>query len=117
MNGIKIYSTQFITYIISGVLAAAGGILTTATTGFATATLQNGQEFTTLSGCIMGGISLSGGKGKLLGSLLGIILTSVIKNGMVLIGIQSYWQDFTMGVVMILAIGLDVVRNRKLLDV
>lgn len=66
-----------------------------------------------IAAVILGGASLSGGRGTMLGTFIGAMIISVVKNGMVLLSVPVFWQDGFIGVVLILAVLLDTVMHRK----
>jgi ribose transport system permease protein len=71
-----------------------------------------------IAGCFIGGISMEGGEGTVLGAVLGVILLSVINNGLILLDVSVYWQQFISGIILISAVWLDYSRisrrNKKL---
>ncbi len=73
----------------------------------------NGMELSMIAGCVIGGVSGEGGEGTVLGSVLGIILLALITNGLVLLNISVYWQQFISGMILILAVWLDYYRSRR----
>ena len=73
----------------------------------------NGMEFDVISAVILGGASLSGGKGSIVGALFGALLLGTLSNGMVMMNIHTYWQQVISGIVLVLAVVLDVFKNRK----
>ena len=73
----------------------------------------NGMEFDVISAVILGGASLSGGKGSIVGALFGALLLGTLSNGMVMLNIHTYWQQVISGVVLVLAVVLDVIKNRS----
>jgi len=71
-----------------------------------------GEELRLIAACIIGGASLNGGKGTVLGGLLGLIFVGFINNGMVLLRVPVYWQNLAMGVILLLAVGFDTFSQR-----
>jgi ABC-type xylose transport system permease subunit len=72
-----------------------------------------GIEFKVISAVILGGASLSGGKGSIVGAMFGALLLGTLDNGMTMLNIQTFWQDVITGIVLILAVVLDILRNKK----
>ena len=72
---------------------------------------MTGREFEVIASVVLGGISLNGGKGSMLGTFLGVLVMSIISNVLILIGIQSYWQSFAQGVVLLIAVYIDGLRT------
>ncbi|MCO6452795.1 MAG: ABC transporter permease [Caldilineales bacterium] len=99
-------------FIISGILAGFGGLVSVSQLAAATPQSAVGLEFTVIAAVVLGGTSLSGGKGTLIGTLMGVIILRTLDNGLILIGVSSYYQIVARGAVLILAIGLDQLRTR-----
>ena len=111
--GINTKAVQFWVYVISGLLCAISGVVLTSRLNSAAITNGNLYEFDAYIGASIGGISLTGGKGKLIGALFGSIFLTTFFNGMTMLNVDPFWQDVLKGVVLIAAIGLDAFRNRK----
>ena len=73
----------------------------------------NGLELTVIAAVILGGCSLSGGKGGILGALLGVLVLRTLDNGLVLANVSSYYQEVARGAVLLLAVGFDQLRSRR----
>ena len=76
-------------------------------------TNATGMEFDVISAVILGGASLSGGKGSIVGALFGALLLGTLSNGMVMLNIHTYWQQVISGVVLVLAVVLDIIKNKR----
>ena len=111
-SGINVKWTVILTFAISGFLAAIGGILLVAKLQSAQPAMGNGYEMDAIAAAAIGGVSLDGGEGSVLGMFLGAIILGVINNGMVMVGFDSYWQMVAKGVIIILAVGIDVYRKK-----
>lgn len=111
--GINTKRVQFLVYVIAGLLCAVSGVVLTSRLNSAAITNGNLYEFDAYIGASIGGISLTGGKGKLIGALFGSIFLVTFFNGMTMMNVDPFWQDVLKGVVLIVAIGLDAFRNRK----
>ena len=115
MVGINVKCIRFYTYIICGALAAFDGIILLAQIGIGRDDAGLGAEMEVITICVIGGISLSGGKGNILGMLLAVLIMGIIRNGMVhlesVTGISYFWRDVVKGGVLILAIVLDAVKT------
>ncbi len=112
MLGINVRRMKVWMYVICAVIASIGGILLTAKSGTALPDAAVGYELNVIAAVIIGGTSLSGGRGTVAGVLVGAALLGVINNGLVLIGLAGYWQQTVIGLVIILAATLDVIRER-----
>jgi len=114
VSGIKVYKIKIWAFMILGFLSALAGILMVAfmpsTQGGRTGV---GTELDVIAATVIGGASLSGGEGTILGTILGCLIIGVLRNGLVLLGISAFWQEFAIGAVIILAVGIDMWSRRK----
>jgi ribose transport system permease protein len=110
--GIKVNRYKMLMYVISGLAAAVGGILLTAKSGTALPDAATGYELNVIAAVIIGGTSLTGGRGTMPGVLIGAALLGVINNGIVLAGLAGYWQQLIIGLVIVGAATLDILRRR-----
>jgi ribose transport system permease protein len=110
--GLKVDRVKLLMYVISGLLAAVGGVLLTAKSGTALPDAATGYELNVIAAVIIGGTSLTGGRGTVPGVLIGAALLGVINNGIVLAGLAGYWQQLIIGLVIGAAAGLDILRQR-----
>lgn len=109
LSGIPVKRTRTLLFALTGGLAAISGLLMTSRLGSATPSIGYGVEFAVITAVIVGGASLSGGRGSMLGTLLGGLFIVVLSNAMVLLGVNSYAQDVANGIVVLLAV---LVRTR-----
>ncbi|MEZ3435234.1 MAG: ABC transporter permease [Lachnospiraceae bacterium] len=112
-SGVSIIKTKTATYAISGFLAGVAGVIFTAKTASAQSNIGVGYETDAVAACVLGGTSFAGGVTTVPGVLMGIFIIGFIYNGMNLIGIDSYYQSMTKGAVIIGAVLLDMVMNKK----
>jgi ribose transport system permease protein len=110
--GLRVEQVKVVMYLLSGLLAALGGMLLTAKAGTALPDAATGYELQVIAAVIIGGTSLYGGRGTIPGVLVGAALLGVINNGIVLLGLAGYWQELITGLVIGAAATLDVVRQR-----
>jgi ribose transport system permease protein len=94
---------------VSGLCAAMAGLITVARVGTLQASLGVGFEFTVISSVVLGGTSLMGGRGSIIGSILGAMVLVVIDNGLNLINASVYVYDVVKGTILIVAVGIDVI--------
>lgn len=116
LSGINVRNTILLVYVISGVCAAFGGIITASRLMVGYPTAGSGTEqFYSIASAVVGGVSLFGGIGTILGASLGAILIAEVSNGMNVIGVSSYWQPLVIGVIILLGVLIDT--NRRSLSV
>ena len=118
INTARIYGVQTgriktLTFLISGLTAGFGGILATSRITHAFPTIGVGMEFTVVTAAVLGGASLYGGRGSLLKFALGLMFLAIVQNGMIIFGIDPYYQQVFMGVVLIVAIFVDTRLGTK----
>jgi ribose transport system permease protein len=113
LSGINVNKVKIWVYSISGILSAIAGIVTTSRMGVAQSGSGQGYELDVIAAVVIGGTSMSGGKGKILGSLLGAAVIGVLRNALVLLDVSSYWQQTVIGLVIIGAVTIDQLRFRK----
>lgn len=111
LAGIPSNKICFSAYVLTGILAALTGILMAARLGSAQPNVGSGFEMTVIAASVIGGVSLSGGAGKIYGAFLGSIFMAMISNGMTIVKISSYWQQLVLGIVLLLACSLDYFRT------
>jgi len=115
-SGIPIARTRFLTLALSGMLCGVAGMLTLAYFGAADPALGQGLELQVIAAAIIGGTSLAGGSGTILGALLGAPLIATINSGLVYFAIPNTWSSVVTGGVIVLAVGTDsLLRRRHLL--
>lgn len=110
LSGISVDKIKILVYVISGTMAAISGVLLTARLGVGETTAGNGYELNVIAALVLGGVSLTGGKGSAISALFGAALMGILRNGLVLLGVSSFWQQIVIGVVIILAVLLDQIR-------
>jgi len=112
LSGIRVERHIFAVYAMTGVLCAISGTLVAGNLRSADPTSGLGYELDVIAACVIGGTSLAGGAGTILGTLLGAALMGVLRNGFVLLGISGFWQIVAIGIVIIAAVLLDSIRER-----
>ena len=111
--GIKISRTRILAAMINGSLSAISAILTFAYLRTALPSFGNGYELIALAAAIIGGTAIAGGSGSILGAALGALVISLIVNGIVHLGISTYWSAVVTGTILILAVAVDYTSKRK----
>lgn len=110
LAGININKTKLIVYATSGFMSALSGLILVSRLGSAQPTLGEGYELDAIAAVALGGTSMTGGRGKITGTLIGILIIAVLNNGLNIIGVSSYYQDVVKALVIFLAVVSD--RNR-----
>jgi len=113
LAGINVTRVKLTAYTLSGVLAAVAGIILLARLVSAQPSAGLGFELPVIAAAIIGGTSLLGGEGTVLGAVLGAAIIGVLENGMVLLGVNTYAQQAVTGTVIILAVALDIMQKRR----
>ncbi|AZO94677.1 ABC transporter permease [Iocasia frigidifontis] len=113
-SGINVNKRKLMVYILCSFLSGLAGVITLARFGVATPTAGVGAELRAIAGAVIGGASLNGGEGTVLGALLGIILVALVNNALVLLNVSVYWQSLVTGLVLLTAVIVDMrVHNKK----
>ncbi|WP_201402570.1 ABC transporter permease [Kaistia sp. 32K] len=99
-------------FMTVGALAAIAGMFVMADLASGTTSIGSGWELNVIAGVVVGGISLFGGAGTMAGGLIGVLLLQVVTSGLVVVGVNANWQQIAVGVIMVLAVGLDILRRR-----
>lgn len=113
LSGIRVDRVKIMTFMIMGALCAISGMIVSGTLNSAEPSAGNGYELDVIAAVVIGGASLAGGEGSIFGVILGASIMGVVRNGFVLLGISAYWQVVTIGIVIIVAVALDSLKNRK----
>ena len=112
LSGINVDRTRIIVYTVSAVLAGVVGILHAARLNQGTANVGQFYELYAIAAAVIGGTSLFGGVGTVLGTVIGASILSTIWNSMVLLKISAYWQNVVLGIVIVIAVTADALRKR-----
>ncbi|MCS1317695.1 ABC transporter permease [Escherichia coli] len=111
--GINVRRVRILIFTLSGLLAAVTGILLAARLGSGNAGAANGLEFDGIAAVVVGGTALSGGRGSLFGTLLGVLVITLIGNGLVLLGINSFFQQVVRGVIIVVAVLANILLTQR----
>lgn len=112
-SGVNVFWTKTLCYTISGLLAGLAGVIFTSKTGSAQSNIGLAYETDAVAACVLGGTSFAGGIATAPGVLLGAVIIGCIYNGMNFLNIGSYYQYMTKGIIIIFAVLLDMVINKK----
>jgi len=113
LSGINVNRIKVIVFALCSTLAATEAVIETARMSTAQPASGVGYELTAIGAVIIGGASMSGGEGTILGTILGATLLGLITNGLILLGVSAYWQQVFSGAIIILAVALDTWRRRR----
>jgi ribose/xylose/arabinose/galactoside ABC-type transport system permease subunit len=114
LSGIAVDAVKMSTYILSSLSATFVGIIMTSRIESGQVSLGTGREMTIIAAVVIGGTSALGGSGTILGTVIGGFLMSVVENGMVLMRVSVYWQSIVIGIIMITAVLLDILRKERM---
>ena len=113
VSGISVQKIKFFVYVYGGALCGLAGLLLASRTNAATPNAGEGYELDAIAAAVIGGCSLNGGQGSILGVFIGAAILGVIRNGFVLLSIPSSWQSITIGIVLVIACTLDQIQSKR----
>ncbi|MGL4992382.1 MAG: ABC transporter permease [Sarcina sp.] len=113
LSGINVVRTKMFAYMYCGLLCAIAGIVMAARINSGQPTAGNGYELDAIAAVVIGGTSLSGGEGSISGTIIGALIMGVLKNGLNLMNVSQNWQMLAMGVVVIGAVYMDILRKKQ----
>ncbi|MCQ2508444.1 MAG: ribose ABC transporter permease [Dorea sp.] len=102
--GVNINKTKLIIYSVSGLMASLSGLILLSRLNSAQPTLGTGYEMDAIAATALGGTSMSGGRGRITGTLVGVLIIAVLNNGLNILGVSSYYQDVIKGIVILVAV-------------
>jgi ribose transport system permease protein len=111
LTGLQVDRLKIVVYILSALVAGIAGLVQYSYLSSVTADLGTGEELAVIAATVIGGANLAGGEGTILGTVLGAIILEVLRNGLLLFGIDPYWQGVFVGAVIILAVSIDYFRK------
>src|SRR5688572_1067513 len=113
LSGINVDRLQILSFTLMGFIAGLAGIVYASRIATATSTVGIGAELQAITAVILGGASLSGGRGTIWGALIGVFFMALMKNVLIISRVSSEWQGIILGAVLVLAVALDSVMNRR----
>ena len=113
LSGINVKKYETLAYVFSGFFAALAGIAYVAVFSTAQPNTGNGFELDAIAGVVIGGTSLSGGVGSILGTIIGVFIMTVLKIGFPYIGVQSHYQLFITGIILVFAVYMDILNRKR----
>lgn len=112
LSGINIKRNTLWVFISMGALAGVAGVILTSRLNAATVNAGNMYELDAIAACVIGGTSLMGGKGKVVGALIGALIMASIDNGMSMLNIETFWQYIVKGLILIVAVWIDIASKK-----
>jgi ribose transport system permease protein len=113
LSGIPINRVKIIVYTLAGLLSAVGGIMVTSRLDSAQPNAGTSYELDSIAAVVIGGTSLSGGRGTIMGTVLGAVIIGVLNNGLVLLNVSPFWQQVIKGLVILLSVIIDKINSKE----
>lgn len=113
LAGINAGKIKLQLFVLSSCLSALGGIILAARMGTGQPSASDGLEFDAVTAAVLGGIAMTGGKGTLTGALLGLLIMQGFNSGLMMLNVPSFWQTVARGLLLVLALTFDYMKNRK----
>lgn len=113
LSGIRVEFWELLAYIVAGGMSAVAAVLMTSRMNTAYPATGSGYEMNAVAACVIGGASLAGGKGSMKGAILGAFIMSILTNGLRLLSIPTEWQKVLTGMIIIIAVFLDMAGRKK----
>lgn len=111
--GINPERVKFISFVLSSVLSSLAAVILASRLGSANHLAGIGFEFKVVAATVLGGVSLAGGRGSLLGAFIGVLILGVLQNGMGMLGFNIMWEQITTGVIIIISVALDEYKRSR----
>lgn len=113
LSGVNVDFWKIVTYALSGMICGVAGLLISSRLNSAQPALGLGYELDAIAAVVIGGTSLSGGRGTILGTIIGAFIMSVLTNGLRIMGVQEEWKIVVTGVIIIVAVFVDIILRRR----
>jgi ribose transport system permease protein len=113
LSGINVRNWKIIIYTFAGLFTGLAGIMISARLGSAQPATGMGYELQAIAAVVIGGTSLTGGKGSIIGTVIGALIISVLNNGLQIMSIPQEWQNVILGIVILVAVYADMMRKEK----
>ncbi len=113
LSGVNVARTKIGAYVICSTMAALGGVCVASKLNNGQPAAAEGYEMFAIAATVLGGTSLTGGSGSVLRAMFGVAIIAIINNGMNLMQISSYWQKIMMGVIILIAVAIDMVQKKR----
>lgn len=112
-SGIKVSKVKFIVHVYTGLMAGLAGVILASRMYSGQPTAGEGAEMDAIAAVVVGGTSMAGGSGRIGGTIIGALIIGVLNNGLNLMNVNSFWQDVVKGIVILLAVFIDYIRNKE----
>jgi ribose/xylose/arabinose/galactoside ABC-type transport system permease subunit len=113
ISGLNVNRILFSVYFISGLLAALAGLLIVSRTMAASMVTATGLELDSIASVAVGGVSLAGGRGNIIGVVIGVLIVAVVTNGMIVLAVNPAIQGIMLGFIILAAVGVDTMRRAR----
>jgi ribose transport system permease protein len=113
LSGLNVNRIKLMVYLLGGALSGVAGLLVTARLDSATPNAGLGYELDSIAAVVIGGTSLNGGRGTIMGTVLGCLIIGVLNNGLVLLQVSPFWQQVIKGLVILVAVAVDKMGGKK----
>jgi len=113
LSGVPIKRVEMIVFTLTGFLAAFAGIVLSARMYSGQPSVGEGYELDAIAACVLGGVSMSGGVGRISGTIFGVMVIGIISNGLNLMNVSSYWQLIVKGCIIMIAVLIDTQKGKK----
>lgn len=113
LSGVNVDFWKILTYAISGMICGIAGLLVSSRLNSAQPALGLGYELDAIAAAVIGGTSLSGGRGTMMGTIIGAFIMSVLTNGLRVMGVQEEWKIVVTGIIIVVAVYIDIVLRKK----
>ncbi len=114
LSGIKVQRTKLLLYILNGTMAGLAGVMLASQSGAGLPMAAPNANMQALSAVILGGAGLSGGRGTIVGTLIGVLVLCTLNTGMTMLSISSFWQDVIVGLVLLISVSIDAIKSGSL---
>jgi ribose/xylose/arabinose/galactoside ABC-type transport system permease subunit len=113
LSGIRVKSSKLIVYCIAGLLTGLAGLLLMSRVASANANVGGGYELNSIAASVIGGVSFAGGQGRILGTIVGVLIIGVMQNGLDILNVNPYYQQVLQGAIIAVAVFLDIRSKSK----
>lgn len=112
LSGVSVKKVKYFVFAIQGFLGSLAGIILLSRVNSGQPSAGTGYEMDIITACVLGGIRVTGGEGKILGVIIGVLTIGVLSNGMVLLGVNEFWQMIVKGAVLLIAVTADKISKK-----